>query len=152
MELHLLLQRSKLTNGLTEEDVEKLISIAEMCEFSEGETIISETSRARDLFLIDHGSVSITMSNPIDDDKSEMMDKFHPGKILGEISFIDGSPRSATVIADDPTKLYIFNYEKLSSEMEKDKEFGYRLLRSIACVLTEKVRNTNLAWRNLMMC
>jgi CRP-like cAMP-binding protein len=70
---------------------------------------------------------------------------------MGEISFIDGSPRSASVIAEELTSVYVLPFDKVNQMMEDDPQFGYVMIRTIACILTEKVRQTNLAWRNLMM-
>ena len=151
MELRDLLSLSGLSDGLNENHVSKLVDAAELLSFDRGEVIISEANRARDLFIVHSGVVSVVMAFPTDTEKSETVDRLHAGKVLGEIAFIDGSPRSATVIAEERAKLYVLPYEVVNKLLESDHEFGYHFMRSLARILTAKVRQTNLAWRNLMM-
>ncbi|MFC2170974.1 Crp/Fnr family transcriptional regulator [Calditrichota bacterium] len=151
MSLHELLKSKGLIDRMTEEQYAKLAEIAELRTFMAEDNIISEITRSRDLYLIKSGVVSIKMSLPTEAKKSEIIDRLHAGDIMGEIAFIDGSPRSATIVAEEDTEVYLFPYEKLHDLMESDPRLGYLMITGIAKILTAKVRQTNLAWRNLMM-
>ncbi|MDP8208265.1 MAG: cyclic nucleotide-binding domain-containing protein [Candidatus Electryonea clarkiae] len=151
MELQEQLSKIGLIEGLTDEQIANLMDICELRKFQHEEKIISEITRTRDLYIIKTGSVSISMCVPMEARKSEVIDRLHAGDMMGEIAFIDGSPRSASVHAEEETEVYVFPYDKIIALMEGDPKLGYVLISGIANILTAKIRQTNLAWRNLMM-
>lgn len=68
--------------------------------------------------LLCEGNVDVVKENAGGSSKKILT--LGPGKILGEISFFDSGPCSASLIAKDPVKLLLFdkeNFQKLSTEL-----------------------------------
>ncbi len=151
MEIRDFLEKNGLVAGLTDEQINQLIEIAELEEYEQGDTIIPEITRTRDLYALVTGVVSISMSIPLENRKAEMIDTLHPGELMGEISFLDGSPRSASAVAERAAVVYKFPYDRLNLLLEENPRIGYILIRGLAQKVAEKMRQTNLAWRNMMM-
>lgn len=64
------------------------------------------------------------------------------GEILGEMSFVDSSPTSATVQALDDVRLLDMPRMALEARFAADPGFGMRFFRAIAVFLAERMRNT----------
>jgi CRP-like cAMP-binding protein len=59
------------------------------------------------------------------------------------MSFVDGAPTSARVVANGPVQLRIIDTLVLDNLSEVDPTFGSRLYRSIAAILVERLRLTS---------
>jgi CRP-like cAMP-binding protein len=64
---------------------------------------------------------------------------------------VDGSPRSATVQTDEEVLAYRFDYDRLSKLLTDYPRIGYILMRNIAAIIANRVRNTNMLWRNSLI-
>jgi CRP-like cAMP-binding protein len=60
------------------------------------------------------------------------------------MSFVDGSATSARVIADTPTRLRVIDEATINNLIKKDPSFSGRLYRSIAAILSERLRLTSM--------
>jgi CRP-like cAMP-binding protein len=65
-----------------------------------------------------------------------------PGKLIGEMSVIDGQPYSATVVASEPSVLVLLSRENLLRICEERPRIGNRLLIKIANMLSQRLRQT----------
>ena len=66
-----------------------------------------------------------------------------PGQYFGEMSFIDGAPTSARVVANATTTLRMIDMLTLDNLSEVDPTFGARLYRSIAAIVVQRLRVTS---------
>ena len=66
------------------------------------------------------------------------------GEFFGELSFIDGAPTSARVVADEPTRVRIIDEASVDKLTAMDPSFAGRLYRSIAAILVERLRRTSM--------
>ena len=78
-------------------DAEALRSIAVRRRYPAGATLFLEADVAHDVFLIERGDVSILLNSL--DGRTVVVDVASTGALLGELSAIDGGPRSATAVA-----------------------------------------------------
>ncbi len=151
MEIRELLEKAGVTTGLSSEEVESFVSILEERKFKRGEIIITEVNRTRDMFILKSGSVAISFKVPVDDSKEEVVDCLHAGQIFGELSFVDGCPRSATVTAEESSEVVFLPHTELSELLDANPAIGYIVMKNIAKLITAKLRKTNLQWRNTLM-
>lgn len=68
-----------------------------------------------------------------------------PGQIVGEMSFLEGAPASATVQAVENSLLLALPRSLLEQRMQADPAFAGRLYRALARVLARRLRATNAA-------
>jgi len=146
-----LLDTAGLIVGMNAEEAEILSSIAEERAYSKGNVILMEDSKSRDLFIICHGRVSIRLSLPTESGKEEVIYTMRDGQIFGELALVDGSPRSATVKAEEDVVTCIYDYDKLMELLDVHPRIGYLLMRNLASIISQRVRNTNMLWRNSLI-
>jgi hypothetical protein len=81
-----------LFSELESDQVAEISQMIEMRQFSAGETIIVEGDKAEKIFFIASGSVNVAIEQGI---------ILQSGNFFGEISLIEGTPRTATVIGNE---------------------------------------------------
>lgn len=144
-----------LAAGMTSSQVEKLASIASAGSYTEGATLIAEDDQTRDIFIIHEGLVSFRMKAPVmglDPGRDGQMPSdleilFFRG-IVGELSFIDGLRRSATVVAMDNVKALRLPENDLAKLLDTDPLFGYLFVKNLCAILCKKVRHAGEELKN----
>lgn len=93
-----------LFSPLNEEEQKALFEVMRRERFAANQTIFWMGDRGDALYLVSSGRVAITVPN----DKGEhiTLDTLGPGGIFGEISLLDGGPRTATIRAIDETEVF----------------------------------------------
>jgi len=83
--------------------------------FAPGEVIIREGDVSRDIYIITEGIVEVLLAG---DGRDHILGEIHAPELLGEISFLDGSPRTATARAKTAVKVFVLGYEKVKGELD----------------------------------
>lgn len=65
-----------------------------------------------------------------------------PGEIVGEISFVDARPPSASVIAGENSHVLAIPRDLLNRKLEEDAGFAARFYQAVATLLGMRLRNT----------
>jgi CRP-like cAMP-binding protein len=114
-----------------------LLAAAPVKSFARDQLVFDQNVSVRAIFLIDDGSVRVERQ-----DRGAMIPLavLGAGEFFGEMSFVDGTPTSARVIADEPTRLRVIDTATVDSLTKADPAFAARLYRSIAAILAERVR------------
>jgi len=140
-------------SGLEEKELEKIDSVTEYLELKEGEILFSEGESSRDLYFVIEGrfNVMIRMLANSNYEDNSILTTVKGGEMLGEIGFVDGAPRSATVKVRNDAKLLKVSYDKLMAIFEEDPVVGYKFMSRIAAIMATRVRTVNIMWRNAMV-
>jgi CRP-like cAMP-binding protein len=73
-----------------------------------------------------------------------MLGRLGPGEIVGEMSFVDASPPSATVKAATDCAVLQVPREALRKRLETDNAFAARFYRAVAMMLSDRLRSSNV--------
>ena len=79
--------------GLSKRELASVLATAKEVEFAEGSTIVQEGTKAIDFFVILDGRAKVSVGG-------RNRTTLGPGDYFGEMSALDGGPRTATVTAD----------------------------------------------------
>ncbi len=104
-------------------------------QYNRGDTIFIKGEPATALYLIKFGSVNI-QQNAI------VVAKLGTGSHFGEMSFVDGQPRSATAEAVEASELIEIPYEKLRLFLEKNQGAALKFYRELSQFLCGRLRVT----------
>jgi glutaminase len=107
-----------------------------------GETIIQTGTDADELFVLTSGNVEVRLR--LDSNRSQRLDVFSAGMSFGELAFLDGSPRSADIVAVTPVICRVISrsfFELLGSHYPTLKA---KILNQIALQLCERLRQANI--------
>jgi len=112
--------------------------LAERCQwrrFAAGQTILERGGASREVLFIAEGSVNIV--NFSASGREIAYATLGPGDCFGELAAIDGQPRSASVVAAEPTLVASLSAERFLELLKARAEVTFRML----CRLTAMVRS-----------
>jgi CRP-like cAMP-binding protein len=118
-----------------------LLAEAPSKSFARDETILDQNVAIRAIFFIEDGSVRVERRELA---RTALLAVLGAGEFFGEMSFVDGAPTSARVVADAPTRLRVIDETTISKLLQEDADFMSRFYRSIAAILAERLRLTSM--------
>jgi CRP-like cAMP-binding protein len=136
------LSESPLFNGLGADEINRLVELSEIQEYGEGDTIVAEGSMGDAIFMLYDGELSVHTKDEGGRDIT-LATMANSGAFFGEIALADPGPRSATVRADDASVLLMLTLEALESFFGEFADAQVVILRNIARVLAQRLRDSN---------
>ncbi len=128
-----LLLRCPLFTGAEPEDLAEVVRHVRRRRFRRGEVIFHEGDPADALHVVASGAVKIVLSS--DEGDEAIIATLHPGDFFGELSLLDGSPRSATAAAVEATETVSLPRDTFLEEIGRSERLRDCLLRSLAAEL-----------------
>jgi CRP-like cAMP-binding protein len=119
----------------------EVLTKAPLKSFGRDQLVLDQNVMIRAIFLIEEGSVRIERQ---DQGQMVRLATLGAGEFFGEMSFVDGGPTSAKVVADEPTRLRVIDEATVERMTKLDPAFTGRLYRSIAAILSERLRLTSM--------
>jgi CRP-like cAMP-binding protein len=104
--------------------------------FGRGQALFTEGDRAERVFLIERGWVLVSCTTP--GGREIVLNLCGPGAVLGDLSAIDGEPRSATAVSVDQVEATVTPGSAIIRATE-DPETAHELLR----ILAGRLRNAD---------
>lgn len=134
-----LLQNIYLFKELTPKELELVSGIAKNETFNAGDEIFTEGNEARSLYVIKFGSVRIQHSG-----KSNSIDvaSLGTGSHFGEMAFVDGEKRSATVVAVEKTDIVSLDFDDLRRILDANPAMAVKVYKALAHFLCGRLRIT----------
>lgn len=96
------LQEVSLFEGCSQRQLRSVAKIARVFDVAAGTVLTRAGEPGDEFFLIIDGIARADVST----DRHVLL---HPGEFFGEMSLLDGGPRSATVVADTPVRLLVIS-------------------------------------------
>lgn len=126
--------------GILEDvDVEWLGSIGKLLDKPAGSVVIREGESVESVFLIIDGACSVTVAST---GGSREIARLFPGEVVGEMSFVDSRPPSASVTTTARSLLLAIPRDRLSERIETEAPFAARFYRALAIFLAMRLRST----------
>lgn len=123
------IRASALAAELTDDQLENLCSVVEVVRLPKGEVIISEGEYDDRLYAIAAGEVEIFRRHG--PGKEVKLASIGPGDIVGELAFLEGLKRTATVRAKGKSCVVTLRRETFENMIQKDPELVYKVMRNI---------------------
>jgi len=142
MEDMALLKKLEFFKGLSPIELRRLNTIVERAKFKSGEAIIREDEPSDAFYIIKEGKVGVSKGGA-------EITILGSGDPIGEVSFIDGGPRSATATAIEETVLIKLPMGSFESLMKNEMAMAYKIYRAIAVLLSKRLRETNESLFNM---
>jgi CRP-like cAMP-binding protein len=124
-------------SDFNDEDVTWLVDAGHERRFAIGQTVVMRGQPADDLFIVLSGQIGI--QNP----DGTVSIRLGPGEVIGEISFVDSRPPSATVTTLEPSTVLAIPRPVLAQKLRDDVKFASRFYHAIAILLAYRLRDTS---------
>ncbi len=103
-----------------------------------GTTLIREGSSVEDIFFVLDGKLSVLVKSMGDREIASLL----AGEIVGEMSFVDSRPPSASVVVSQDSHLLVLSRVVLMNKLRTDAAFAARFYRALATLLADRLRKT----------
>jgi CRP/FNR family cyclic AMP-dependent transcriptional regulator len=125
------LKRLPIFAACSTRDLEAVARLSTTLDISKGKPLVTEGTPGHEFVVIRAGTVEVTRDG-------EKLAELGPGDYFGEISLIDGGPRTATVTAVTPVTIEVVESRDFDALLEKVPGLAQRLLKGLAARLREK--------------
>lgn len=133
-----LLRGLPIFSGLGDGELRKVARLFQQRLYRPGETIFHRNQPGEEAFVVMRGEVEIRL-----DDTSGPVATLGPGKILGELAFLEGVPRTAKAVATQASILLLLHRDSFTRLTAGEPHLGMVVMRNIASDLSAKLRQTN---------
>lgn len=131
-----------LFSDFTELELSKIASVAEPKFYSQGSEIFTLGEEASAFYVVLMGTVKLVVVSGSGDEV--LIRTLGSGSHFGEMPFIDGQKRSASVQTLENCDLLEFKYSKFENLLMSDASLAIKFYRSAAKYLALRLRATNL--------
>ena len=127
------LSKVSLFSGLSRKELQELSVNAREREYAPGETLVRQGETGVGLFVVLNGKVRVFQQA---DGGERELGVFGKDAVLGELALLDDLPRSATMVATEPTKVLIIPVWDFRAALRENPEISLNLL----AVLSQRLR------------
>ena len=118
-----------------------IFSIAQIRQFAKSAILVSNQETTSDLYFILQGQLKIEIPVPNGETKDFLLTA---GTVVGEQSFLDNEPRSATVIAETSCLIASFNASSFHDLTRSHPDIALRIIRQLSRILSQRLRRLDL--------
>ncbi len=131
------LQKATLFSGLTEEQLQTVASICTRKAYRSGTVLFREREPGATFYIVITGSVKIYTSSASGEEK--ILSVFQSGDSFGELSLIDGKPRSASAQTLEDSILFSLHGQEFIDVLRNNFDISMAIMRE----LSNRLRDTN---------
>jgi CRP-like cAMP-binding protein len=136
------LSTSKLAVELN--DAERRILAAAMTprDLKQGEILVREGSADDHLYVVASGVLGVVKGAGMEEEVT--LNAIRPGNMVGELSFLDGASRYASLVALSDTRVLGLSRADLEALLETNPKVVYHVMRAIVRVVHEIQRRMSM--------
>jgi bacteriocin-type transport-associated protein len=123
---------------LSDDDIDWLIRAGSRVEVPAGTVLIYEGQPADTLYILLDGTLIVTISAL----EGRQIARLSSGDVVGEMSFVDERPPSATVQTLEQSLVLAIPRTALAEKLQQDVGFASRFYRALAILLSNRLRGT----------
>lgn len=123
---------------LSDDDIDWMIGISAQERVPAGTILIQEGQLIDALYIVIDGTLTVSVAALGDREVAQLSS----GEVVGEMSFVDERPPSATVAAAVDSLVMSIPREELVTKLQQDVGFASRFYRALAIFLSDRLRGT----------
>jgi CRP-like cAMP-binding protein len=147
-QIHALIPKCTLLENFSPAEVRLLAHFMEIYRAETGMEIIREGEGGDFMMMIVEGKVDVNKRDRWN--TPQLIAQVDAGRILGEMSMIDGEARFATCVALEPTMIAVLDRESLARIIVEQPLLGAKLLMELVLMLSQRLRATSQRLLGLM--
>jgi CRP/FNR family cyclic AMP-dependent transcriptional regulator len=123
--------------GLPPRHLKRVGDLTDEVRFMEGATVVRQGDAGDTFYVILEGEAKVAGPS------GRVVNRLRPGEFFGEISLLDGGPRTASVVAETPLKMLSLSRSSLLRLVQREPAVGVRLLAHVARMLRRLERSAS---------
>ena len=133
----------ELFQGLNEHQLTQIQQKGDVVFYHATDTIIEEGQTNQQLHAVIAGEVEIFLPQSPQRPSEIQLTRLSAGECIGEFSFIDRAPASASVTAIQDSAIFQISKPKLESIMDQTPQVGKAIYNNLLLILVKKLRVNN---------
>lgn len=131
------LSQVPLFSDLTEDEINILSDLTRIRKYDKNETIIHKLDEGDAFFSLVSGRVKVVLND--DEGKEFIVEIMGEKDFFGELALLDGEPRSASVVAMEPTEAVVIRRQDFLDTLEANPKLSRKIIKE----LVKRLRRTN---------
>ena len=123
----------------TDDERDRMERLGELRHVPEGQYLIRAGDTDSTLFAVEGGHLDIVANR---DGQATTVATVGPGDVLGEVSFVDDSPRTVSVMAGEATIVRAWNSRTLAEALAFEPHLLAKFSVAMCELLVERLRDT----------
>jgi CRP-like cAMP-binding protein len=136
------LAKSKLAFEMTAPQCSVLARSMTSRDLAAGEVLVREGATDDHLYVVVHGALGVLKAAGTDQEL--MLSSLRPGDVAGELSFLDGATRFASLVAMSETRVLSLSRGDLEALLDYRSTLVYRVMRAIVRVVHDIQRRLSM--------
>jgi CRP/FNR family cyclic AMP-dependent transcriptional regulator len=136
------LVKSKLAVEMSDDQRAALAAVMTLRDLVQGEVLVREGDTDDHLYVVASGVLGIVKAAGTPNEV--ILNAVSPGDVVGELSFLDGATRFASLTAMSDTRVLGLSRGDLEGLLEKNPQLVYRVMRAIVRVVHDIQRRLSM--------
>ncbi len=136
------LRQSQIFKGLKPSQIRRMALTGSLLTVNQGETVIRQGDLGSDVYFIVEGRARVLMTEA-DGSGERTLGEYQRGDLFGEMAFITGEPRSATVVAVNDLELLRIDEQALNRVRQNYPRIALVFFHNLSHLLSERLKRTN---------
>jgi CRP-like cAMP-binding protein len=136
------LSNSKLAVEMTDEQRQALAGAMTLRDLAQGDVLVREGDTDDHLYVVASGVLGVIKAAGTDNELT--ISTIRPGDVVGELSFLDGATRYASLVAMSSTRVLGLSRGDLEGLLDKNPQLVYRVMRAIVRVVHDIQRRLSM--------
>jgi signal transduction histidine kinase len=146
-----ILKSSALFKNLTREQLKTIAPKFDERQFVAGAVLFDDGSREVDgMYVIAKGAIKIYKNLPGDDARQQAIAVLKAGNFFGEMALLDEATRSAGAVVAEDAELLFLSKASFHDMITTHLELAHEILTRIANVMSQRLRDTNNLFREVV--
>ena len=137
--IYTVLSKIPIFKDLSKKELKSIERILHRRTYHAGEVIFNEGDPGVGMYIIENGHVNIVLGK-----QEKLLAVLSNGEFFGEIALLSDTPRTATAVAVNESKMLGFFQPDLFGLMETDPKIGNKILHRLAQMIADRLRFSNL--------
>ncbi len=136
------LHQSRFFSGFADQELQKLSELCEVQEFPMRSKIFEEYEKARKVYIILSGEISLAICEA--DEACKQIAVVHSGDLMGWSPLVGRTRLYDTACTISPVRAIVFDGDALMKFCANNPAFGFQFMHRVACTLAERLSGTRL--------
>ena len=115
-------------DGFSADELQRVAELADDVDAEKGAVLVEQGRVGQECYVILDGQASVYVGD-------EHVTTSGPGSMVGEMALLEHKPRNATVVADTPMKLIVFDTRAFKQLLEEMPKVNDRVMETLAARL-----------------
>lgn len=125
-----------ILGNLSDEDIEWMARAGRRLDLAGGQVLVRQGEASDSLYIVLEGHATVDVAGV------GTVARLGSGEVVGEVSFVDSAPPSATVSADGRCIVLALAKREIEARLRSDGGFAGRFYKALAIFLADRLRGT----------